>query len=878
MRIARRLAKIVVVALLVVILAVAGLVTWVTARALPRTTGDIRIPGLDAEVVVRRDAAGIAHITASTPHDLFLAQGFVHAQERLWQMEVWRHVSAGRVAELFGGTALETDRFIRTLGWRQAAERDLASFAPETVAVLEAYAEGVNAFIEGARGSRGMAFVVGGALAGRGGGIGGFDPEPWTVLDSVAWQKVQAWSLGGNFSIELFNLLADARLGDLALTDDLRPGYDDERPVITPPEVDRSRSSASGAAVADAAPRGAAVAAGPRDAIPATVTGGRAAALRRLASAAGGIARWSGLGRDTSLTANDGLGSNNWVVAPERSATGAALLGNDPHLGLSMPSVWYALGLHCRPVGDACPYDVTGVSFPGDPGVILGHNARIAWGATNLDPDVQDLVLVELDPEDPAAYLDEGVSTPLGIRREEIRVAGGQAELLEVLETADGPIVNAVVDDLREAPPMTLRWTALAEADGTLEAILRINTAQTFEEFRDALRRYGSPAQNFVYADIDGHIGYQMPGFLPIRAPGDRSVRPVPAGEAHAWRGRIPFDELPWQLDPPGGLIVSANNAPVAGDYPYALGSDWDYGDRAARIHELLGEATSRGVTMEDMRRIQLDDQLRRAERLVPALLAAGPTPATPEGAALLDEVRDWDRSCGVESRGCAAYLALEFRLLRAIFDDELGPLARDYVGGGASIERLTGLLTEPTERWWDDVTTTDVTETPASVIGGALDATAAELRRTLGAPEDWAWGRLHPLALQEESLGTSGIGPLEWYFNAPSRPAPGAAGALNNLYYDLSRAYPDPDEPETQPLGLDAVFGVTNGPSVRLLVDLADFDGARIVQTTGQAGNPFDRHYGDMVEPFLRGDSHPLPFSAAAVEAAAVETLVLRP
>jgi penicillin amidase len=424
-RLKRVLAVVLVVVLVVVGVGVAA-VAWVTGRALPQTSGTLTVPGLERTVTVVRDVAGIAHIRAETGHDLFMAQGFVHAQERMWQMEVWRHISAGRLAEMFGDSELDTDRFIRTLGWRQATERDLAAMAPEARAVVDAYAEGVNAWLDQERDNLGLAFHVTDTK-----------PEPWTALDSLGWQKVQAWNLGSNMDEELFRFLADARLGDPVRTDELFPPYPDDAPVIVPS--------------ADAAAAAAAVAVAP-SAIHRETPEAQATGWRSIADLSDSIGRIAGLDLGDGMVGMHGVGSNNWVVTPGLTTTGGALLANDPHLGISMPSIWYLNGLHCAPVTDACPYDVAGASFPGVPAVVLGHNARIAWGATNAGPDVQDLFLERADPADPTRYLFDGESRPFETRTEEIRVKGlAEPVLQEVRLTAHGPILNDVEKRLADA-------------------------------------------------------------------------------------------------------------------------------------------------------------------------------------------------------------------------------------------------------------------------------------------------------------------------------------------------------------------------------------------------------------------------------------------
>ncbi len=863
MRIVKRAIGVLLVVVLVAVLAVTGALVWVTARALPQTSGTARILGLSGNVTVARDEAGIAHITADTSHDLFVAQGYVHASERMWQMEVWRHISSGRLAELFGAGQLDTDRFIRTLGWRVAAERDLAAVAPEGRAVLDAYTEGVNAWLDGHRGSLGLAFVATGA-----------DPEPWTDLDTIAWGKVQAWNLGGNFDSEVFRYLADARLGDPARTDQLFPAYRDGAPVITPTGLPGSGgagaigTTGSAPVAASAAVEATAPAIGPD----------QATAWRSIAALGQGLLRTAGLDGADGLASDHGIGSNDWVVGPAMSLSGGALLANDPHLGISMPSIWYLNGVHCRTVSARCPYDVAGVSFPGVPGVVLGHNARIAWGATNVDPDIQDLVIETVDPGNPDAYLTEGGSLPFSVRHEQIKVSGGDPVDLEVRSTIHGPILNGVDERLADTPPMAIRWAASLEPDRTFEAILGLNVAASFQDSRAALRLYGAPAQNFVYADVDGHIGYQFPGYVPIRSdPADRGDRPVRGDDGSGeWTGRIPYDDLPWQFDPVDSVIVSANNAAVDADYPYFVAQEWDPGFRAEQILDKIGLYAADGLTVEELGAIQYDNAPLAARDIVPLLEEA--EPGTDDGKTIAGRIAAWDGACDETSIGCAAWNAWQYRVMRDLFDDDLGTLARDYVGSPFSWVVLGDLLADPTSTWWDDATTPGVTETADTIVARAMDEAGAELRDGLGGPERWSWGRLHTATFREATLGYSGIGAMEWYFNEGPLAVPGTAGAINNTYVRFSSAYPDPTDLDYVPVGIDHVFDMTNMPSYRLTMDLRDLDGARVIITTGQSGNPFDRHYNDQIGPWTGGRTVPLPFTPAAIAAAATSTLTLTP
>ena len=842
-RVAGLIAELLLIGLVLAFVATTGLITLATLRGLPQTSGTIQAKGLAAPVTVVRDAAGIIQITADSPHDLLFAQGYAHAQERMWQMEISRRIGASRLSELFGKSEISTDTYIRTLGWRIAAQRDLDAMSPATRALLQAYADGVNAWIDQHNGSLSMPFVVSGFLSGSG-GIGGFHLEPWTTLDTATWQKVQALSLGGNMDSEIFRLIADARLGDPAKTDSLFPGYGSKAPVITPTAL---------------------------------LTAEQQAGLATLAATGSLVTSLAGFDSAQGMVGSHGVGSNDWVVAGSMTASGKPMLANDPHLGFGMPSIWIMNGLHCRVVSPACPWNVAGVSFPGAPAVILGHNANIAWGATNVGPDTQDLFIETPDPKDPSHYLHNGLSLPYDIRTETIKVAGGPDVQVIVRSTVHGPIMNGADRRLIGAPLLALRWTTIAETDLALESFFKIDVASNFAEFHAAFEGYGSPSQNFVYADVDGHIGYVLPGLIPIRngvRTGER-IRDGASGKDE-WDGYIPSSKLPWQLDPPSGIIASANNAPVDAKYPYWMGRDWDPGYRAARI-KLLLETDKKPLTAADMRAIQTDPYVLRANTSVPLLAALRVHPSTADGQTLLSRILSWDHRCDVDSVGCAAYMATEFNIERTLFDARLGSIARDYVGSTDSWQALIALLGDPSNDWWDDQATA-APETATADVAAALDRTGAQLRAAFGDPKAWTWGGLHQVTFREGTLGSSGIGPLEWYFDAAPRPVSGASGAVDNTYYHESRAYPDPSDSSYKPVGIDGVFDVTNGPSYRLTIDMSDLNGARIVITTGQSGNPFDGHYGDMIGRWVNGDTVEFPFYADAITRAAVATLTLTP
>ncbi len=655
-----RVTTYVAVALVLVLVAGALTGTMLVRRSFPETSGTVELPGLDADVRVLRDDHGIPQIYADTTEDLMAAQGYVHAQERFFEMDVRRHVTAGRLAELFGADAVETDAFVRTMGWRRVAERELGLLAPGTRTALDAYADGVNAYLKDRSPSEiSLEYTVLGA--------GGLDYQPakWDAVDSLAWLKAMAWDLRGNMEEEIQRALAVGAVGT-ERAEELWPTYDYAE---HPPIVDQG-------AVVDGVFEQDATAGGTRNPVRPPPFGG--AALRELAGLGRSLGRMPAL-----LGRGDGIGSNSWVVSGDRTATGAPMLANDPHLGVSLPGIWMQVGLHCNEVSEACPYDVAGFSFSGVPGVVIGHNADIAWGFTNQGTDVSDLYLERLRGDE---WRQGRTWQPLETRRETIEVAGGDDVEITVRSTAHGPLlsdaddaVDGVLDDVAGDPRaddeeigVALQWTALRPAP-TMDAVLDLNRADDWNSFRSAAADLAAPAQNIVYADREGHIGYQATGTTPIRKSGHDGRMPV-AGwlPENDWTGEfVPFDGLPNVLDPDSGVVVTANQAVSRPSYSYLLTEDYDVGFRSSRISELLADRDD--LTADDLLAVQRDDRNPMAPVLVPHLLdlrlARG---YFSDGQRVLE---DWDfrqPASGAGSPAAAYYNAVWRNLLRLTFHDEL--------------------------------------------------------------------------------------------------------------------------------------------------------------------------------------------------------------
>lgn len=889
----RRVLQVAVVLLVTVVLVVVVSVVTTVRRPLPDWSGTLEAVGLRDEVTVVRDARGVPQVYASNAHDLFFAQGLVHAQDRFFEMDFRRHVTAGRLSELVGPSsdALQADQVVRTLGWRRVAERELPLLSPDTREYLQAYADGVNAYVgDRSPGELSAAYAVldlTGDVA---------DIEPWTPVDSLAWLKAMAWDLRSNYNAELGRALAYSRTrtgqgqaADVALVETLYPPYPTSEHVPIVPGTSTSGSALPGGLLADGSTPPAAQA---------PASDGRVQSASRSSRAALEAAQRALDAVPVLMGRGDGIGSNSWVVSGTHTESGRPLLANDPHLAPGMPSIWYQVGLHCTDVGDECPFDVSGFSFSGMPGIVIGHNADIAWGMTNLGPDVTDFYLEDVSDD---TYLRDGQQEELETRTETIRVRGEADVELTVRETVHGPLISDVVDALdtvgEDAPvpdpapfspggyAVALSWTALTPGR-TADAVFALNQAGNWDEFRAAAELFEVPAQNLVYADTEGNIGYQAPGRIPLRTPGqglgqaDGTWPRLGWDSDYDWQGYIPFAELPSVRNPQEGFVVAANQQVVGDSYPYPLTSDWDYGFRSQRIRDALTELTADGgkVTAADMEALQTDTTNGLAAILVPSLLAAPPvsedSPAdrafTAEAIALLRPCTTggstdacWDGTQPADSAPAAYFNAVWSNLLRLTFDDQLPEGARPD-GGGRWFEVVRALLADPANPWWDDTTTPTVVETRDQVLGQALKDARLELTAALGKdPAKWEWGKLHTLQLRQQPLGGDTVpGPVRALFNSGTTQMGGGTSTVLATGWDAS----------------SDGYAVNWVPSMRMVVDLDDFDRSRWVDLTGVSGHPWSGHYGDQTAAWAAGETYPWPFGRRAVERAAEDTLTLQP
>jgi penicillin G amidase len=834
----------VVAAVTVIALVAAGFVVWTIQRSFPQLEGTVEVEGLGRDVDVQRDVLGIPTITASDSDDLFFAQGYVHAQDRFWEMDFRRHVTSGRLSELFGESQLATDRFLRTLGWREVAAQEVEALDPKIASYYEAYAEGVNAYLaehDGADASFEYAVL---SLQNA-----DYEIEPWTPEDSVAWLKAMAWDLRTNIEDETERALIapDFTSDEVA---QLYPGYPFERNPVIVPTLTAARPASAGAASDP----------------------GAGTASIEWAEADGVIEAVSALIGDSG----EGIGSNSWVVSGDLTESGMPLLANDPHLGAALPSVWHQVGLKCRTITAYCAFDVAGFSFSGVPGVVIGHNTRIAWGFTNLTTDVTDLYLEKIQGDQ---YWRDGRLIPLEERTETIEVAGGDDVELRVRSTANGPILSGSSPDFDAiatdpftgtagvvaAPAVapegeyavSLRWTAL-EPGTTAASIFALNVAENFADFQEAAALFDVPAQNLVYADVDGNIGYQTPGRLPVRGAGDGSMPQPGWDSAFAWQGFIPFEDLPTSFNPPEGYVVTANNAIVGAEYPYLLTRDWDYGWRAARIVDLLQRKAAMGeLTADDMRDIQADNQFSMGMQLSAAYTDIATDRRGPDAA--LDMLRSWDAQNDAGSAAAAFANVLWDQLVLDMFvhgRENPAPVT----GQGRLFLVVDALLDDPDSQWWTNA------ELGVSGQDEMLAHAATEAYDRLVAlqgdnPSRWNWGSLHALPLRSDTFGSSGIAPIEALFNRGPYAVGGGSSVANATGWQVGEG-----------------FETVTVPSMRMVVDLADFDASGWNHLTGTSGHTFHPNYVDQTAAWQRAELTPWAFTDAAVDAATTHTLTLVP
>lgn len=770
--------------------------TWLSRRRLPQIEGTLSIPGLYGQVEVIRDRWGVPHIYADSAHDLFFAQGFVHAQDRLFQMEINRRLALGRLSELFGEISLDTDRTVRTFGFQRLGKVDCGNLSPELKSIFQAYADGVNAFL----GHPGAKLPVEFTLLRH-------KPEPWRAEDSTAFTRVMIWQLSHAWYGEIVRAQIAEKVG-VERAAELEIGYPDQNPIALPKGIEFKRLGEPGQLLKAQGPF-----------------------LER------------------------GLGSNAWAISSQKSATGNAYFCNDMHLSVSTPALWYENHL----VGEGL--NVTGVSLPGVPMVLVGHNERIAWGMTLAFTDCEDLFIEKFDPQDRRRYQFKDAWLEAELIEEPIQVKGRSAPHIEqVMITKHGPIISDVV----AYPEQRVAVQSMAlQPCPAVEGWLSLNKAEGWDDFVRAMRLIEAPQLGVAYADVEGNIGYWVTGKVPVRAKGDGSI-PAPGWSGdYEWVGEVPFEEMPHALNPERGFFVTSNHRIIPEGYPHFLGNVWMNGYRARRIEQVFGSKEK--LSEDDLRALHVDYTCIPGLEFVAQL--EGFSSEDPDVQLALQRLRGWDGQLTIDSVGGTVYELARYRMVRNLLEPGLGQeLALRVMGQGFhplllsasefyghDTTTLLRLLKDPRSWWMEQASGRE------ALIHKSLKEAVEWLRAELGPdPEAWQWGKIHRVVFPH-TLGLQK--PLDQVFNRGPVPIGG-----------------DTDTPcQTAFHANDPYDNKSWSPSFRQVVDLGDLSRSLVIIPPGQSGHLASPHYDDLLEPWLKGEYHPMLWKREEIEKQAEGRLLLK-
>ncbi len=766
---------------------------------LPQTNGLIRIRGLGAPAEVIRDRWGVPHIYAQSAQDAVFAQGFVHAQDRLFQMDFTRRIVFGRLSEIVGEAGFPMDRAMRTVGLYKTAEAEVGLISGVYRDLISAYCAGINAWLEVAIERRKLPVEF---MLLR------YAPEPWQIKDTLAWGKLMAWTLAANWQTELYRRLLVEKIG-LEKVAELEIASDQAWAVVLDLGLEMGGAKFTDATHPYAGPN-----------------------------------------------VGEGVGSNNWVLHGRRTLTGKPLLANDMHLELTTPAIWYENHI----IGGEL--DVTGVSLPGVPLVISGHNRQLAWGFTDSCADVQDLYEEHLRRSCMGGWEFEfqGGWFQAAVRKEVYRIKGRKTIEDDVVTTRHGPVINNLFSETFPGmPPMALHWTAL-EPDNSFQAIVKMNYARDCREFHEALRYFDNPSQNVVYADIDGNIGYTLNGRIPIRAKGDGTV-PAPGwtGE-YEWQGYIPFEELPHLSNPPRGYVATANNQIQRPDFPHFLGKDYVVSERAGRIIELIEAKETLDIPyFQTMQSDRLAISARLMARALGSLQVQDPVLQE-----IVNSMSTWEGRLEKDDPLATIFEATIREIGGLMVDHHMGEIGRRIRGDGPFSghwpdhlwEWFVRLLDEPKSAWFD----LGHGEERDDILRLGLQQAVNFLRKRLGPDwHKWEWGRLHQvtfthrLGMQSPWDRVFGIGPFP--IGGDGNTICAASSSFCNLEYCP-----------------------VVGPPYRFIADLNDLDHCLGILVPGQSGHLASSHYSDGVEAWLEGKYHPVLYRREDVEQNMEASLELRP
>ena len=821
---------------------IAGIVIF----RMPLPDHEIDVTGLPLSdfVEVIRDERGIPHIYGTNVDDILFAQGYVHAQDRFWQLEFWSHLSTGRLASLIGEPGVGADLLFRTFGFHKVALEEYENLEPEFKNDLINYTAGINAYIESRPQNRLSLehFVL--QFLNPEYVVGTYEPHY-----PLAWAKMMAYDLNGNYTSEISNSKTFNTLSP-EIYNLLIPPYPEEHPYIVEEWEGRGTFASTG----------------------------KANNFQQMTQSF--FIKYV----TKDMQTNQSLGSNSWVVDGTLTDTGLPLLANDPHLSVQLPAIWYENGLHCFPKNRDCQLDTVGFSFAGSPYVIIGYNSDIAWGLTNMGPDVQDLFIEKINPGNENQYQVDDEWIDMQRTTEIIEVAGSDPIVIEVRETHHGPIVsdrsfpiNLTSDegestfreeariDLPDNFAVSLSWSALIPGE-TFVGIRDFNYASNWEEFREATKKFDVPAQNLLYADRDGNIGYQSPGKLPIRRDGLYGDLPIEGWlSENDWQGFVDFEELPYTLNPSSGYIITANQS-VHPDQPWP--NYYARGYRAEAIERVINQYMSGKISVDDMQAMQINNFDYSAAYVLPYVFNNVYIDSQ-----VLTELKEWAISeekfeMNIESTGAAAWAVFYKTLAEqtfeelVVFDNAGNEISLQPGNSDSTSEIFRTLLKDPNHIMWDDVNTsgkenlTDILERTLSIS----DKTIVEIFDSSDS-DDWEWGKIHTITYPTNLLGEAGIPILTGLVNIGPVETSGSNFAINSTDW-----------------GFGDDFTIGSYPSMRMVVDLSNLDNSRTVLPSGQSGHVMSKYYDDQVDNWIENDMYANYFSREIVELNQKDLMYLRP
>lgn len=752
---------------------VVGGLNFYVSNSKPVIEGEAVVSILDADVEVTRDEVGVPHIVAKSDADLYRAQGYVQAQDRLFQMDLARRQASGKLAEVIGDAAVETDKYFRTFSLREAAEFSWGDYDADSQQILQWYAEGVNAFIDEVKGTSKLSYEF---------KLLGYIPEPWTPIDSLAIGKYMAYDLGGNWKQQAFRSWAVQNYTK-EQAEELFVEYPEDAKSIIEANLKLSTDVASAFT--------------------------------------------------TNYLPSEFNGSNNWVIGGQLTESGKPLLADDPHLGLSTPSIWYQMHLQSP------EQNVSGVIFAGIPGIILGHNESIAWGVTNVNPDVQDLYIETPNPENPYQFKYDGQWEDAKVRQEPIHVKDSETIDFEVVETRHGPIIsNIMTNETEVKEQFSMQWTAL-QSTQELKAILGFNKATNWEEFDLALKDFKAPAQNFVFASTDGTIAYKANGLVPIRKQGTGAL-PVPGDTSdYGWESYIPFDELPTVINPKEGYIATANNQVVGEEYPYHLSNLWAQPYRHERIVEMI-ETPIRDTNMEqgtklhleDMKAMQMDTRNLHAVEFLPSLLqtikAQDSQNQYKKAIALLEE---WEYFDDKNQGAPLVYHFLIENMEKALFEDAMPTDIYKLMPGRSQItdQMLRDAYAGNPGVWIAEEGGLDL------FVFTAFEKAVEKIENKVGSNvSKWKWGSYNQLIFKHPLAGASEL--FATFLNPKQLPVNGSSVSV-------------------QAAAEDGNGNVNHGASWRFVADVQDLSSAHHIVGPGQSGHVKSDWYDNQVSNWIEGN-----------------------